>query len=203
MSGSVSSPLGQINLRSSLCGAAHMELNATCCEGANRTNTVLWLLLYRHYCCQLHKGNQNQHRWQDRSLISRFKINSFDSKPTQRTWSCAVKSSVLPYIFVCVQADRRRLDINIRARAPREYPKMRFQSFFSTCPLSRFAYEHSPKYPHKRLMSFCSCILPFIGRKTMHQSVCASILDSYFARKRCYATGKCILIVQSLGAACK
>lgn len=68
MSGSVSSPLGQINLRSSLCGAAHMELNATCCEGANRTNAVLWLLLYRHYCCQLHKGNQNQHRWQKRTV---------------------------------------------------------------------------------------------------------------------------------------
>lgn len=216
MSGSISSPLGQINLRSSLCGVAHMELNATCWEGANRTDTVLWLLLYRHYCCQLHKGNPNQHRWQKAPFLCMPVINS--------SWCPTLKLINMSWNWYsglnCVHLKPQRYltylfessligDGLTSTLEPGPLESIRkdvfVASFFSppTCPLCSFAYEHSPKYPHKRLMSFCSCILPFIGWETMHQRVCASILDSYFARKRCYATGKCILIVQSLGAAYK
>lgn len=83
-------------------------------------------------------------------------------------WSCSV---VLHLCLNWVQTDWRQLDISIRAKGFRDYQKRAFQSFSSTSPLSSFAYKHSPKYPHKRWMSLCSCILPFIGWETMHQSV--------------------------------
>lgn len=88
------------------------------------------------------------------------------------TTKCLSNRSIV--LLLCLsraETDWRQLDISIRAKALRDYQKRPFQSFSSTSPLSCFAYEHSPKYPHKRLMSLCSCILPFIGWETMHQSV--------------------------------
>lgn len=104
-----------------------------------------------------------------------FELNLIELKPTLSRlawsvciWSCSV---ALHLCWNWVQTDWRQLDISIRAKALRDYQKRPFQSFSSTSPLSSFAYEHSPKYPHKRLMSLCSCILPFIGWEPMHQSV--------------------------------
>lgn len=191
------------------CGAAHMELNAI-----SERKQAAPILYCDCRCYQLvsqvtKSAKHSSARLCDVMNSSNLFWMDSDWSKTDHIgqlawsiciWSCRVVSHPC---LNRVQTDWRQLDIHIRAKALRDYQKRPFQSFSSTSPLSSFAYEHSPKYPHKRLMSLCCCILPFIGWETMHQSVRLSTPDSYGTWKRCYATRKCILIVQSLGAACK
>lgn len=186
MSGSASSPLGQINLRSSPVWSCSHGAKCHFWKGASK-NQYCIMTLHWQYSYLLHEGNHitgdKKHtaflstplQCDRLALISCFELNLIELKQvlSQLAWSICIWSCsvVLHLCLNWVQTDWRQLDISIRAKAHRDYQKGPFQSFSSTSPLSSFAYEHSPKYPHKRLMSLCSCILPFIGWETMHQSV--------------------------------
>lgn len=155
-----------------------MELNAIPEREQAEPITVLWHLqiilpppLWResHHRCNASKF------WLDYFLQAECDWVETGSK-SKLAWCIgyAFEDVVLSYILVW---SKSRLNgdnfASALARRPSEIiRKDLFRAFFfPTSPLSSFAYKHSLKYPYKRLMSLCSCILPPVGCETMHQSV--------------------------------